>query len=82
VKDLQLIFNNCMVYNGEDSEYAELAKEMLETLASLEKTHFEGGIKDAAEEEDVGAGKRKKRDHSASPELTSESSSEEESDDR
>ena len=56
---------------------------MLKTLANLQKVHFDGGAPDVAEEEDVGQpGRKKKREHSPSPDLTSESSSEEESDDR
>lgn len=82
VKDVELIFKNCIEYNGEDSEYAELAQEMLKVLANLAKLHFEGGGVDPAEEEDVGEGRKKKRERSMSPVLTSESSSEEESDDR
>ncbi len=83
LKDVELIYTNCIEYNGADSDYAELAEEMVQTLASLTKTHFEGGVQDPIEEEeDVGLGRKKKREHSPSPELTSESSSEEESDDR
>ncbi len=82
LKDVEVIYNNCIEYNGEDSDYAELAQEMIKTLATLSKTHFEGGVQDPAEEEDVGPGRKKKRPNSPSPELTSESSSEEESNDR
>ncbi len=82
LKDVELIYANCIEYNGKESDYTELADEMLKTLVSLTKTHFDGGIQDPVEEEDIGSGRKKKREHSPSPDLTSESSSEEESDDR
>lgn len=87
---MELIFNNCIAYNGDDSEYAELAVNTKKAFEIFCKKHFEG--EEPAEEED-GAGakgrksrkKRESRSPSAckTPELTSESSSEEEeSDDR
>ena len=83
--DFELIYNNCVDYNGEDSEYAELAEEMRKIFRSLVGVHFEG--KSSSEDKPEGRGKkgqhRESRSPSAckTPELTSESSSEEDSED-
>ena len=76
--DINLIFDNCIEYNGEDSEYGELAKNVKEMFAQLMKKHLGDGV----EEEEASTKKKKKagsRSPSKTPELTSESSSEEES---
>ena len=76
--DIHLIFDNCIEYNGEDSEYAELAKSMKELFEQLMKKHLGDGV----EEAENSTKKKKKngsRSPSKTPELTSESSSEEES---
>ncbi len=68
-----MIFNNCKDYNGEDSEYHELADTMLELCGKLMKQ-----IKQTdplLDEDEEGGGKRKKK-KSLSPDLTSESSEE------
>lgn len=87
--DIELIFDNCCAYNGEDSEYTELAVNTKKAFQLYCKRHFEG---EEPVEEGGANGKgrksRKKRDSRSpsackTPELTSESSSEEEeSDDR
>ena len=41
--DVRLIFTNCMEYNGDDSEYSELANQMLEEFKKLCKVHLDGG---------------------------------------
>ena len=41
--DVKLIFNNCIEYNGEDSEYSELANQMLVEFQKLCKVHLDGG---------------------------------------
>ena len=78
--DINLIFDNCIEYNGEESEYAELAKSMKEMFEQLLKKHLGDGVE---EEEEAATTKKKKktgsRSPSKTPELTSESSSEEES---
>ncbi|CAI8034138.1 Cat eye syndrome critical region protein 2 homolog [Geodia barretti] len=79
--DVKLIFNNCIEYNGEDSEYSELANQMLVEFQKLCKVHLDGGgVK--AELEIKTKGSRSSRSPSVckTPELTSESSSEEASD--
>lgn len=44
--DIKLIFNNCIEYNGDDSEYSDLAKQMLEEFKKLCKIHLDsGGVK-------------------------------------
>jgi hypothetical protein len=78
VKDMELIFANCKAYNGEDSEYGELADEMLKNFQSLMTEHFIDEILNKDEEEEGRS--RKKKNHSPSPELTSESSEESEED--
>ena len=84
IADVELIYDNCCNYNGEESEYFELAEEMRKMFHSLVKIHFEGK---ANEEKAEGKGKKVHRRESRSPstcktpELTSESSSEEDSDD-
>lgn len=85
VADIELVYNNCIEYNGDDSEYTELANEMKNVLARLQRVHFDGEPEHEGDDEAVGARKKKGRDksHSPSPDLTSESSGEEEeSDDR
>ena len=85
IADIELIYDNCCDYNGEDSEYFELSEEVRKLFRSLVGVHFEG----KSSSEDVPEGKVKKgarrdsRSPSAckTPELTSESSSEEGSDD-
>lgn len=72
---MNLIFDNCVEYNGADSEYAELAEEMKKMFQQLSKKHFAG-------EEEEPVKKRKKRESRSpsackTPELTSESSEEE-----
>ena len=84
-----MIFSNCIAYNGDDNEYSELAVNTRKSFEIFCKKHFEG---EEPMEEGVSGGKgkksRKKRDSRSpsackTPELTSESSSEEEeSDDR
>lgn len=80
-----MIYDNCEDYNGEDSEYAELAEEMRKMFSSLIAMHFEG--KSSAEDKPQSKGKKGQHRDSRSPsacktpELTSESSSEEDSDD-
>lgn len=73
IADVELIFNNCKDYNGEDSEYYDLANEMLETFHKLMQ-QLEGEVDDDEDDE----GKKKKKKKSPSPELTSESSEESE----
>ena len=84
MSDIELIYSNCIEYNGEESEYTELASEMKNILASLQRVHFDGEPENDVDDDDVGARKKKGRNksHSPSPDLTSESSGEEESDDR
>lgn len=41
--DIRLIFTNCIEYNGEDSEYSELANQMLEEFQRLCGVHLDGG---------------------------------------
>lgn len=87
--DVELIFDNCCAYNGDDSEYAELAVNTKKAFGAFCKKHFEG---EEPVDEGGASGKgrksRKKRESRSpsacmTPELTSESSSEEEeSDDR
>ena len=85
--DVQLIFNNCIAYNGDDSEYAELAVSTKKAFEVFCKKHFEGEEPgDEAEARGKGRKSRKKRDSRSpsackTPELTSESSSEEEESD-
>lgn len=83
--DVELIFNNCIAYNGDDSEYSELAVGTKKAFEVFCKKHFEG--EDPGEGGEGGGAKgrksRKKRDSRSpsackTPELTSESSSEEE----
>jgi hypothetical protein len=79
--DVKLIFNNCIEYNGVESEYSELANQMLIEFQKLCKVHLDGGgVK--AEPEMKTKGSRSSRSPSVckTPELTSESSSEEASD--
>ena len=40
---MKLIFNNCIEYNGDESEYSELANQMLEEFEKLCKVHLDGG---------------------------------------
>ncbi len=85
ISDIELIYKNCCDYNGDDSEYSELSAEMCKLFQSLVKIHFEG--KSIHEDQLDGKAKkahnRQSRSPSAckTPELTSESSSEEDSDD-
>lgn len=85
VADIELIYANCVDYNGEDSEYFELAEDMRKLFNALIGIHFEG--KSSSEDQLEGKGKkglhRESRSPSAckTPELTSESSSEEDSGD-
>lgn len=85
VADIELVYDNCVDYNGEDSEYFELAEEMRNIFHNLIGVHFEG--KSPSEDKPEGKGKkgqhRESRSPSAckTPELTSESSSEEDSED-
>ena len=82
--DVETIFNNCIAYNGDDSEYSELAVTTKKAFEVFCKKHFVGAAPGVA----GGAGgkgrkSRKKRDSRSpsackTPELTSESSSEEE----
>lgn len=81
--DIELVFDNCCAYNGDDSEYAELAVNTRKAFRTFCKRHFEG--EEPVEEGASGKGRksRKKRDSRSpsackTPELTSESSSEEE----
>ena len=77
MEDVERIFSNCADYNGSDSEYTELAVDSKEAFHKLAKKHFSG------EEEEAASKKRGRRRESRSPsacktpELTSESSSEE-----
>ena len=79
--EVELIYDNCVEYNGDENEYSELAEETRKVFQTLVGVHFEG--KSVSEE--VGEGKAKKGHHRESrspsacktPELTSESSSEE-----
>ena len=41
--DVKLIFNNCKEYNGDGSEYSDLANQMLQELDKLCKVHLDGG---------------------------------------
>ena len=41
--DICLIFTNCIEYNGDDSEYSELANQMLEEFKKLCMVHLDGG---------------------------------------
>ena len=80
---MELIYHNCREYNGEESEYYELAEEMRRLFRALVREHIEGETPD--DDSDDAKGKRRKREsRSASecltPEFSSESSSEEESD--
>jgi len=82
---VELIYDNCCEYNGEDSEYYELAEEMRTLFRTLVGVHFEGKC---VEDEKPGTKGKKGRNRSSrspsackTPELTSESSSEEDSDD-
>ncbi len=85
ISDVELIYDNCCDYNGEDSEYFELAQEVRKMFQNFVGIHFEG--KNEIEDKPDGKGKkghrRESRSPSAckSPEFTSESSSEEGSDD-
>ena len=80
------MFENCSDYNGEDSEYFELAGEMKTLLKQLTALHFSGTLPGDEEGGGAGAsskkGRRRRGSRSPSacktPELTSESSSEEE----
>jgi hypothetical protein len=82
--DIELIFTNCCDYNGEESEYFDLAEEVRKLFHLLVGVHFEG--KSLAEDVSEGKAKKGQRRESRSPsvcktpELTSESSSEEGSD--
>ena len=78
-RDIHLIFDNCLEYNGEDSEYAELAKSMKELFEQLMKKHLGDGGEGEAEQSTKKKKKNGSRSPSKTPELTSESSSEEES---
>lgn len=85
VVDMELIYDNCCAYNGEDSEYYELAEDMRKLFRSLVKVHIEGETPEG-EDTDEMKGKRRRRDSRSpsachTPQLTSESSSEEESED-
>lgn len=82
VADIELIYSNCIEYNGEDSEYSELSREMRTVFAGLQRVHFDG--EPEVEDDDERSRKKKKHDmsHSPSPDITSESSVEEESEDR
>lgn len=73
---MELIFGNCVDYNGPDSEYAELAEDSKKTFHNLVKKHFSGEEEAASKKR---GRKRESRSPSAckTPELTSESSSEE-----
>lgn len=79
--DVELIYTNCCDYNGDDSEYFELAEEIRKLFHILVGVHFEG--KSLSEELPEGKTKKGQRRDSRSPsacktpELTSESSSEE-----
>ena len=87
--DIQLIYENCIEYNGDENEYSELAKETTKTFQLLFKQHIEGEVP-IDEEGTSGKSKRGRKGRESrspsackTPELTSESSSdEEESDDR
>ena len=87
VSDIEQVFANCCAYNGDDSEYSELAGATKKAFELFCKRHFEG---EEPIEEDGAGGKgkksRNKRDSRSpsackTPELTSESSSEEEESD-
>lgn len=82
---MELIFENCREYNGDDSEYSELADETKKLFHSLVKVHLEGKVPDEDKVETKGKKGRSRESRSPSacktPELTSESSSEEDSDD-
>lgn len=86
ISDIELIYDNCCDYNdGDDSEYRELAEETRKMFRTFLSVHFDG----KATSEEMPEGKSKKGQHRDSrspsacktPELTSESSSEEGSDD-
>lgn len=81
---MELIYNNCCDYNGEDSEYYELAADMRKLFHTLVKVHIEGDAPEDDDDECKGKKGRKRDSRSSSachtPEMTSESSSEEESD--
>ena len=84
MSDIDLIFDNCVAYNGDDNEYSELAVLTKKAFAAFCKKHFEG--EEPVDEEGKGKKSRKKRDSRSpsackTPELTSESSSEEEESD-
>ena len=82
---MELIYDNCCEYNGEDSEYFELAEEIRKLFQTLVGIHFEG--KNLSDDKADGQNKKGRRRESRSPsacktpEFTSESSSEEGSDD-
>lgn len=82
---MELIYDNCCEYNGEDSEYYELAEDMRKLFRSLVKVHIEGEAPEDDEKDEVKGKKGRRRDSRSpsachTPELTSESSSEDESD--
>ena len=81
ILDIELIYDNCCDYNGEDSEYFELAEEVRKMFHNLVGVHFEG--KGSSDDKGKKGHKRDSRSPSAckTPEFTSESSSEEGSDD-
>lgn len=82
---MELIYTNCCDYNGEESEYFDLAEEIRKLFHTLVGVHFEG--KSLSGDQPDGKGKKSQHRGSRSPsacktpELTSESSSEEDSDD-
>ncbi len=81
---MELIYDNCCDYNGEDSEYFELAEEVRNLFHTFVGIHFEGKV--LSEDKPEGKGKKQKRESRSpsackTPEFTSESSSEEGSDD-
>ncbi len=80
---MELIYDNCCDYNGDDSEYSELAEDTRKMFRALVKEHIEGEAPDIDKED--GKGKRRNRDSRSpsecrTPEFSSESSSEEDSD--
>ena len=80
---MDLIYSNCCDYNGEDSEYSELAEDVRKLFRALVKEHIDGVT---PEDDNLDNKKRRKRESRSpsecrTPEFSSESSSEEESED-
>ena len=42
--DMKLIYNNCIEYNGDESEYSELANQMLDEFKKLCRIHLDGDV--------------------------------------